>query len=231
MLNVWVGNLGKYNEGELVGAWLELPKTNAEIDKFLKEEVGINKEYEEYMINDYETDLPFAVNEYESLRNLNALAKLAQNVENMEAIEAYVEAESEVNIEELVNIILQKDDIPYYEYEVQEGQYNTLSNKEKYGMMKAEWSGISEFLEKNDLTSYFDYESFGEADELSGYVDLYDSGYLDRSAMNEIKLNKYLIEEARELADIEDEKIDTIIEDLEERSIIVEETEEDDMEF
>ncbi len=34
MLNVWVGNLGKYNEGELVGDWLELPKTKDEIDKF-----------------------------------------------------------------------------------------------------------------------------------------------------------------------------------------------------
>ena len=26
MLNIWVGNLGKYNEGELKGGWLELPK-------------------------------------------------------------------------------------------------------------------------------------------------------------------------------------------------------------
>ena len=25
MLNVWIGNLGKYNEGELIGEWLELP--------------------------------------------------------------------------------------------------------------------------------------------------------------------------------------------------------------
>ncbi len=26
MLNIWVGNLGKYNEGELKGGWLELKK-------------------------------------------------------------------------------------------------------------------------------------------------------------------------------------------------------------
>ena len=26
MLNIWVGNLGKYNEGELKGGWLELTK-------------------------------------------------------------------------------------------------------------------------------------------------------------------------------------------------------------
>ena len=31
MLNIWVGNLGKYNEGELKGGWLELPKEKEEI--------------------------------------------------------------------------------------------------------------------------------------------------------------------------------------------------------
>lgn len=72
MLNVWIGNLGKYNEGELVGEWLELPVSKKELDTFLREKVGlqltqeeVNKLlaengvcYEEYMINDYETDLP-----------------------------------------------------------------------------------------------------------------------------------------------------------------------------
>ena len=31
MLNVWIGNLGKYNEGELVGEWLELPVSKKEL--------------------------------------------------------------------------------------------------------------------------------------------------------------------------------------------------------
>ena len=63
MIDVWIGNLGKYNEGELVGGWLKLPKTNEEIDKFLKEVVMLNEEYEEYMINDYATDLPLLIGE------------------------------------------------------------------------------------------------------------------------------------------------------------------------
>lgn len=25
ILNIWIGNLGKYNEGELKGDWIELP--------------------------------------------------------------------------------------------------------------------------------------------------------------------------------------------------------------
>ena len=41
MLNVWIGNLGKYNEGELVGEWLELPVSKKELDAFLREKVGL----------------------------------------------------------------------------------------------------------------------------------------------------------------------------------------------
>ena len=87
MLNVWVGNLGKYNEGELVGEWLKLPVSKQELDTFLREKVGLQLTqaevdkaleeegvcYEEYMINDYETDLPIKISEYENLDNLNKL--------------------------------------------------------------------------------------------------------------------------------------------------------------
>ena len=41
MLNVWIGNLGKYNEGELVGEWLKLPVSKQELDTFLREKVGL----------------------------------------------------------------------------------------------------------------------------------------------------------------------------------------------
>lgn len=107
MLNVWIGNLGKYNEGELVGEWLELPVSKKELDTFLREKVGLQltqKEvdealakdgvcYEEYMINDYETDLPIKVSEYSNLNMLNLLAMASEKVDNMEAIEAYIDAQ------------------------------------------------------------------------------------------------------------------------------------------
>ena len=48
MINVYITNLGKYNEGHLIGKWLELPASNEEIEKVLKE-IGIDgEEYEEY---------------------------------------------------------------------------------------------------------------------------------------------------------------------------------------
>ena len=135
MLNIWVGNLGKYNEGKLKGGWLELPKEKEEIDEFLKEVVGLNEEYEEYMINDYETDLPYKINEYESIKMLNLLAKVAENIYNMEVIEGYANSEGILSIEELMNIIIQEDEIPYYSYQIDSW---TMSAEEKYGYKFAE---------------------------------------------------------------------------------------------
>lgn len=144
MLNIWVGNLGKYNEGELKGGWLELPKEKEEIDKFLKEVVGLNDEYEEYMINDFETDLPYKVNEYESIKMLNLLAKVSENIYNMEAIEGYANSEGDLSIEELMNIIIQEDELPYYSYQIDSW---TMSAEEKYGYRFAEDTGLLDVLQ------------------------------------------------------------------------------------
>ena len=57
-MQVYIANLGKYNEGELVGAWFTPPIDYDE----MAERIGLNDEYEEYAIHDYE--LPFAIDEY-----------------------------------------------------------------------------------------------------------------------------------------------------------------------
>ena len=57
-MRIYIANLGKYNEGELVGAWFTPPVDFEEVT----ERIGLNDEYEEYAIHDYE--LPFAIDEY-----------------------------------------------------------------------------------------------------------------------------------------------------------------------
>ena len=66
-MQVYIANLGKYNEGELVGAWFSLPIDFEEV----KEKIGLNDEYEEYAIHDYE--MPVPVSEYTSIGELNRL--------------------------------------------------------------------------------------------------------------------------------------------------------------
>ena len=220
MLNVWIGNLGKYNEGELVGEWLSLPVTDKELENFLREKVGLQltqKEvdeslakngicYEEYMINDYETDLPIKVSEYSNLNMLNLLAKASERVTNMEAVEAYIECENTDDIEEIINIMLQEDRIPYYTYGIEN---DTLSKEAKYGMQKAEMMGLTELLQKHNIENYFDYEAYGNEDDLSGYVELFDEGYIDRSETNAVDLHLYSSEEIKE--ELSDEEIESKI--------------------
>ncbi|BDP55801.1 hypothetical protein EfmJHP36_02800 [Enterococcus faecium] len=51
----------------MVGAWFTFPIDFEEV----KEKIGLNDEYEEYAIHDYE--LPFTVDEYTSIGELNRL--------------------------------------------------------------------------------------------------------------------------------------------------------------
>ena len=58
MLNGYITNLGKYNEGELVGKWIEFPITEEELDEVF-EEIGINEEYEEFFFTDWELETAY----------------------------------------------------------------------------------------------------------------------------------------------------------------------------
>lgn len=35
MMNIYLTNLGKYNEGQLIGEWVELPVSNLLLDIFI----------------------------------------------------------------------------------------------------------------------------------------------------------------------------------------------------
>ena len=72
----FITNLGKYNEGFLVGEWVKFPVTNEEMQAVFRR-IGIGRRYEEWFITDY--DCPDAaigkmLGEYESLSELNYLA-------------------------------------------------------------------------------------------------------------------------------------------------------------
>ena len=72
MMNIYLTNLGKYNEGELVGEWVKLPVSDEELQEVFKR-IGINKEYEEYFITDYECDF-YEIGEYEKLKHFRGLS-------------------------------------------------------------------------------------------------------------------------------------------------------------
>ena len=57
---VYIANLGKYNEGYLVGAWFTFPIDEEDV----KEKIGLNEQYEEYAIHDTDNCLRPLYDEY-----------------------------------------------------------------------------------------------------------------------------------------------------------------------
>lgn len=84
MLRIYLTNLGKYNEGMLIGEWVDLPVSEEELEKVFKR-IGINDEYEEYFITDYESDIDgLKVGEYENVDDLNELAEALEDLDSEE---------------------------------------------------------------------------------------------------------------------------------------------------
>ena len=52
VFSVFVQNLSEYNNGKIVGDWIDLPQRKEIIDKFLKERVKIENNNQEYEIAD-----------------------------------------------------------------------------------------------------------------------------------------------------------------------------------
>lgn len=91
---VFITNLGKYNEGELVGKWLDLPCDDIE-EELASIGVADDSQYEEYFITDYENDWDYPVDEYEDLWQLNELAEQLADVDDKgdgDWLAAFIEA-------------------------------------------------------------------------------------------------------------------------------------------
>ena len=84
---VYLTNLGKYNEGALVGKWVDIMGGLSE-DEWKEElkKIGVDgKEYEEYFITDYDTDIPGVYEyfgEYPSLKKLSQAGEAFEQIEN-----------------------------------------------------------------------------------------------------------------------------------------------------
>ena len=73
-MQVYIANLGKYNEGELVGDWFSFPLD----EEVIAERIGLNAEYEEYAIHDTD-NFPMEISEYTSIEELNRIYEVIKD--------------------------------------------------------------------------------------------------------------------------------------------------------
>lgn len=124
-IKVYLANLGKYNEGELVGKWVTLPLSEEELEDVycdiklgyrdedgvyhhgyteIDNETGYEYHYEELAIHDYEA--PFKIDEYDNIERLNELAERLEGLKNyqVEDVERLLET-GEVDFEEALDSV------------------------------------------------------------------------------------------------------------------------------
>ncbi|MDR2899576.1 MAG: antirestriction protein ArdA [Clostridiales bacterium] len=145
MFKAYVTNLGKYNEGELVGEWLDFPTTGEKIQETLKniEIDGIN--YEEYFITDYDSDIygvTRELGEYENLRELNYLGERLEAVEYDSELDKFTAtlAIGDCNsAKDLINLTYNLDNYSFIE---------GVTNEQELGECYIEEMGFNSMLDK-----------------------------------------------------------------------------------
>ena len=152
-IKIFLTNLGKYNEGCLMGEWVKLPVPADKLDEVL-ERIGIDGEYEEYFITDYEASFAnLNHSEYTSIEALNGFAARLEELAEWEyeKLAAVLEYESVSSITDIMDIIEYLDDFVVLP---------DIEDDEGLGRYYAEECCTIEAIPAH-LRSYFDYESYG----------------------------------------------------------------------
>lgn len=156
LFEAYVTNLGKYNEGELVGEYLKFPTTPEEVQALLKR-IGIDGvRYEEIFITDFDGDvlgLYDHLGEYENIDELNHLACVISELDqsDLEKFEAVIDCgEHTSSVADLINLV---ENLDCYAF------YPGVGDDETLGRVYVE---DMEAIDIPDhLLDYFNYEAYG----------------------------------------------------------------------
>ena len=174
----FITNLGKYNEGSLVGEWVKFPTTAEELQKVF-ERIGIGSKddfgqpYEEWFITDYDCyvdGLYDKLGEYENLDELNYLASKLDEMSQgeYEQFQAAMEiGDHSGSIQEIINLTENLDC-----YDV----YPDIRDHDDLGRYYIEELDTMQVPEH--LKNYIDYEAYGRDVALEEGGEFTDFGYV-----------------------------------------------------
>ncbi len=153
LFEAYITNLGKYNEGELVGETLKFPTSPQEVQALLKH-IGVDGiRYEEFFITSFDGDvlgLYDYLGEYENLDELNHLACLLSELDQGELEKFEAVLHTGAHTSSVADIINLTQNLDCFEF------YPDIENEEDLGRYWAEDLPIPA-----ELKDYFDYEAYG----------------------------------------------------------------------
>ena len=174
----FITNLGKYNEGELVGEWVKFPTSAEELQKVF-DRIGIGSKdefgnpYEEWFISDYDCyveGLYSKLGEYSNLNELNYLAAKLEELNDYgyERFQAAMQISDYTgSIQELINLT---DNLDKYDL------YSDINDHDDLGRYYIE--ELDAMSVPDHLKDYIDYEAYGRDIALSEAGQFTDYGYV-----------------------------------------------------
>ncbi len=174
----FITNLGKYNEGELVGEWVKFPTTAEEMKEVFKR-IGIGQRddfghpYEEWFITDYDCyvdGLYSKLGEYESLDELNYLASKLDEMSESEYAQFQAGMEMGDHCGSLQEIINLTENLDCYEVYPHIEDYDDLG---RYYIEELDVMQVPEHLQ-----NYIDYEAYGRDVAMEENGSFTDQGYV-----------------------------------------------------
>ena len=174
----FITNLGKYNEGELVGEWVKFPTTAEEMKEVFKR-IGIGQRddfgqpYEEWFITDYDCyvdGLYSKLGEYENLDELNYLASKLDEMSDSEYAQFQAGMEMGDHCGSLQEIINLTENLDCYEVYPHIEDYDDLG---RYYIEELEVMQVPEHLQ-----NYIDYEAYGRDVAMDENGSFTDQGYV-----------------------------------------------------
>ncbi len=173
----FITNLGKYNEGYLVGEWVRFPTTAEEMKKVF-ERIGIGQKdefgcvYEEWFVTDYDCyveGLYDKLGEYVNLDELNYFASKLDEMsqDEYERFQAAVDMGDHThNLQDLINLC---DNLDCYEF------YPDITDDDDLGRYYLD--EVDPSLVPEHLKNYIDYEAYGRDIRFSEGGEYTDHGY------------------------------------------------------
>ena len=174
----FITNLGKYNEGELVGEWVKFPTTAEELKEVFKR-IGIGQKddfgqpYEEWFITDYDCyvdGLYSKLGEYENLDELNYLASKLDEMRESEYAQFQAGMEMGDHCGSLQEIINLTENLDCYEVYPDIHDYDDLG---RYYIEELDVMQVPEHLQ-----NYIDYEAYGRDVAMDENGTFTDQGYV-----------------------------------------------------
>lgn len=166
----YITNLGKYNEGYLIGEWIDFPISKKDLAAVL-ERIGISSKpdeygryYEEYFFTDWDSNISGItanLGEYISIREVNEIAEKIEEYGDLAA--AIVEA---FGVDDLMN----SDPDDYIIWPV--------DNDEELGEEVVDVCGILNEI-PDHLRYYFDFAAYGRDYRLETNGDWCAEGYIE----------------------------------------------------